>query len=78
MNEHIGDERVIPSGWPGQRGGGGSSPGISQGLLLGDFVVSHGVDVEEVVEAEADEDGMDREQSRRDAPQKPYGQCLLI
>ena len=53
MNEQIGDERVIPSGWPGQRGGGNSSLGIGRGLLLDGFVVSHGVDAGEVVEAEA-------------------------
>ena len=53
MNKQIGNERVIPSGWPGQRGGGSSSLGVVRGLLLGGGVVGHGVDVEEVVEAEA-------------------------
>ena len=33
MNEQIGNERVIPSSWPGQRGGGGGGRG--EGLLLG-------------------------------------------
>ena len=53
MSEQIRDERVIPSGWPGQRGSGGGSLGIGRGLLLGGFIVSHGVDAGEVVEAEA-------------------------
>ena len=57
MNEQLGDERVIPSGWPGQRGGGSGNLGIGQGLLLGSGVVSHGVDAGELVEAEADGDG---------------------
>ena len=56
MNEQIGDERVIPSGRPGQRGGGSGSHGIGRGLLLGGGVVSYGVDAGEVVEAEADGD----------------------
>ena len=54
MNKKTGDERVIPSGWLGQRGGDGGS---GRGLLLGGFVVSHGVNAGEVVEAEADGDG---------------------
>ena len=57
MNEQIGDERVIPSGWLGQHGGGSGSLGIGRGLLLGGGVVSYGVDAGEVVEAEADGDG---------------------
>ena len=56
MNEQIEDERVIPSGWPGQRGGG-SSLGFVRGLLLGGGGVGHGVDAGEVVEAEADAAG---------------------
>ena len=57
MNDQIGDERVIPSGRPGQRGGGSGSLGIGRGLLLGGFVASRGVDAGEVVEAEANGDG---------------------
>ena len=54
MNEQIGDERVIPFGWPGQRGGGSGSLGIGRGLLLGGGGVIHGVDAGKVVEAKAE------------------------
>ena len=57
MNEQIGDERVIPSGWPGQRGGGSGRLGMGRGLLLCGGVVSHGVDAGEAVAAEGGEEG---------------------
>ena len=53
MKKQTGDERVIPSGWPGQCGGGSSRLGFVRGLLLGGVVVGHGVDTGQVVEAEA-------------------------
>ena len=67
MNEQIGDERVIPSGWPGQRGGGSGNLGVVCGLLLGGGVVGHGVYAGEVVETEADKigDGSGAVASRR-------------